>query len=641
MHTRTGKFMGKDHQNIRMKRRTMRTFLILATVVCTCASIVPSNTRLAHATQQFSSSVLQRMPNGTFSIATQPQQRMLVSWRIVEGGLLAQTTVQQALEQFKKTLSQTAMVDIGSQQTLRNALVDLAKSLTDATTDEQWALVHDAYMTTLEQIRTALPPNANQNLIAVAMQNATVVVERAIELYTNAGLTTAETSLHRLIESAGSLLAKIPHMNRQTKLFVDTLQRATELLVDRTATIAENAEIVGESAKATLTSNAQNEGLTKIANAFKLSLSLQTKFDALKIARFIDAKFIIQINAAVNVESVETTIPIELIAAVENTRAGAIELRTPLMTMAFLPSMVRQLPTTARTVTFKFEKTKITDEKLRTLRAPQKQLLGNNDILYTISGVTTTRNETQERIRSFKEPVALRIPYPLKDGENPDQLTAMVVTEEGTIDNKVTKYDSKRSNLYFITNNFDEIVIKQLNPVFLDVSRDYWGEDYIASMAAKGIVQGRGFGKFEPKGNITRAEFAKMIVLVTGVPGGDIKSIFKDVPDRSWFAPFVNAGNASGFISGYPDGYFRPKALISREEMAVIISRVLAEPIPLNVNDIVTFRDRNAIAPYARSAVAIALRAQIIEGKANNVLMPKEKATRAEATTMIYRLFNY
>ncbi|WP_252891188.1 S-layer homology domain-containing protein [Thermoclostridium stercorarium] len=72
--------------------------------------------------------------------------------------------------------------------------------------------------------------------------------------------------------------------------------------------------------------------------------------------------------------------------------------------------------------------------------------------------------------------------------------------------------------------------------------------------------------------NITRAEFAALIVRALNIPRQAVENRFIDIKDQ-WFADAVLRANAAGIVRGDANGYYLPDSMITREEMAAIIVR--------------------------------------------------------------------
>jgi|GEM_PF-7095068 len=113
---------------------------------------------------------------------------------------------------------------------------------------------------------------------------------------------------------------------------------------------------------------------------------------------------------------------------------------------------------------------------------------------------------------------------------------------------------------------------------FTDVSSSHPNADAIAYVKAEGIVEGYSDGTYRPDRQINRAEFVKILI---GSEFGNIQvrgtgpDPFPDVPADAWYTVYVNFAYSPGYISGYPDGTFRPAANINFVEAAKIISKVL------------------------------------------------------------------
>ena len=105
--------------------------------------------------------------------------------------------------------------------------------------------------------------------------------------------------------------------------------------------------------------------------------------------------------------------------------------------------------------------------------------------------------------------------------------------------------------------------------VFADV--DMWAKDAINELAAAGIVTGYPDGTFRPDHTVTRAEFVTMLMRLIGQDGG--KTVFADVQGH-WAEKYIAKAAEYGYISGYPDGTFRPDANITRAEAFKIMTNV-------------------------------------------------------------------
>ena len=118
---------------------------------------------------------------------------------------------------------------------------------------------------------------------------------------------------------------------------------------------------------------------------------------------------------------------------------------------------------------------------------------------------------------------------------------------------------------------------------FSDVSDGQWHNKAISTMAKLGIVKGRRADCFDPNASITRAEFAAICARFSTRTVENSGS-FSDISGH-WAENEIERAAAFGWISGYPDGTFRPDARITRAEAMTMINRVLCR-MPQSESDL-------------------------------------------------------
>lgn len=118
---------------------------------------------------------------------------------------------------------------------------------------------------------------------------------------------------------------------------------------------------------------------------------------------------------------------------------------------------------------------------------------------------------------------------------------------------------------------------------FSDVSDGQWHNKAVSTMAKLGIVKGRRADRFDPNASITRAEFAAICARFNTKPVENSGS-FSDISGH-WAENEIERAAAFGWISGYPDGTFRPDARITRAEAMTMINRVLCR-MPQSKSDL-------------------------------------------------------
>ncbi|MGF7033819.1 hypothetical protein J2T17_004767, partial [Paenibacillus mucilaginosus] len=179
-----------------------------------------------------------------------------------------------------------------------------------------------------------------------------------------------------------------------------------------------------------------------------------------------------------------------------------------------------------------------------------------------------------------------------------------------------------------------------------DDMKDHWASSDVGWMARRLLVSGAAPGAFHPDHSVSRAEFAALLVRAL-----DLKAVatvgyqgFSDVPEEAWYAADVRRAAEAGLLQGVADNRFAPDALITREQMAVLIWRAnvyLREAAGEQAgagHALKQFKDQGSISSWAEAAAAAALEAGLIQGTAADTFDPQGSATRAQAAVMMKRL---
>ena len=113
---------------------------------------------------------------------------------------------------------------------------------------------------------------------------------------------------------------------------------------------------------------------------------------------------------------------------------------------------------------------------------------------------------------------------------------------------------------------------------FTDVPADAWYAPYVSWAAENGVVHGVSDTAFAPDADISRQDMATMVYRYAerfGIRlGTDVPPVtFADAGDIAAYAlPAVQALQRAGVISGMPDGSFRPREHMTREQACVVLS---------------------------------------------------------------------
>lgn len=139
--------------------------------------------------------------------------------------------------------------------------------------------------------------------------------------------------------------------------------------------------------------------------------------------------------------------------------------------------------------------------------------------------------------------------------------------------------------------------------------------------------------RFAPKQQLTRAQFAALVVRLTGATASSNTSAnsgtFKDVSSNQWYYNAIMTAKSKGIITGISTTSFQPNQPVSRQDMAVMLTRAFA----LKGTSSTSFADQAKIGSYARSAVNAVVNNGIMVG-ANNTFDPQAKVTREMAAVI-------
>lgn len=172
--------------------------------------------------------------------------------------------------------------------------------------------------------------------------------------------------------------------------------------------------------------------------------------------------------------------------------------------------------------------------------------------------VTCTYNGQTVEVDSYNAYVKRTIAIP--DDVDPDKITTAVVTEaDGTQRHVPTEITLIDGAYYAVINSLTNSVYTLIyHPVeFADVD-GRWAQNAIIDMAARKVITGYEDGTFRPDSDITRAEFAALVVRALGLPEGVGEANYSDVADSDWCCGYIQTASAYGIIMGCADGTFRP-----------------------------------------------------------------------------------
>lgn len=235
----------------------------------------------------------------------------------------------------------------------------------------------------------------------------------------------------------------------------------------------------------------------------------------------------------------------------------------------------------------------------------------------------------------------------IPEGTDPNRITTgIVVDPDGTsrhVPTKIVMIDGKYyAAINSLTNSTYAVVWHPLD--FQDMT-NHWAKDAVNNMGSRMVVQGVGGNLFDPDKEMTRAEFAEIIVRGLGLKPSQDNVPFSDVSTGAWYSSAVATAYSYQLISGFEDGTFRPNDKITREQAMMITARAmkitgLADKLPAQSADEVLqqFKDRADASNWALSSIVSNVQAGVVSGRSSTVLAPGAYMTRAEVAVIVQNL---
>lgn len=235
----------------------------------------------------------------------------------------------------------------------------------------------------------------------------------------------------------------------------------------------------------------------------------------------------------------------------------------------------------------------------------------------------------------------------IPEGIKPDKITTgIIVKPDGSfyhVPTYIRQFDGK---YYAVINSLTNSTYAVIwNPVeFSDVA-DHWAKAAVNSMGSRMIAAGMTKDTFQPDRDITRAEFAAILVRALGLGAKSGRTPFNDVPESQWYAGYIQTAYEHGLIAGYDAKTFKPMDNITREQAMTIMDRAMkltGLATKLSAAQVQAFlsgyTDSQTIEAYARDSIAACLEAKLVRGRTETTLSPKSNITRAEVAVVVQKL---
>lgn len=171
---------------------------------------------------------------------------------------------------------------------------------------------------------------------------------------------------------------------------------------------------------------------------------------------------------------------------------------------------------------------------------------------------------------------------------------------------------------------------------FLD-TQGHWAHDTIWKVAEYGLVVGSN-GNFMPDQPIKRGDLAIIIDRMLGLKSMSY-NYFDDLYNNDYYAESLLKCVAAEYITGIDANIIEPNGYATREQVAVILSRMF----DLNSNNYsssTSFKDDSKISSWARGSVSAMSKLGYVNGTDKGYFNPQAYITRAELVTMLNNIAN-
>ena len=176
---------------------------------------------------------------------------------------------------------------------------------------------------------------------------------------------------------------------------------------------------------------------------------------------------------------------------------------------------------------------------------------------------------------------------------------------------------------------------------FTDVPDDAWYSEAVDYAVSHGMFSGTGAGTFSPSTPMTRG---MIVVVLSNVAKADVSSAkdasFSDVQPSDWYADAIDWAYEQGYVSGTGANTFSPNSVVTRAQIAVILSNYL-HSINADLEEDGTsaaFNDIAAIPSWALEGVKYMQAVGLMAGDSAGNFNPNKELTRAEAATVFMRM---
>lgn len=177
---------------------------------------------------------------------------------------------------------------------------------------------------------------------------------------------------------------------------------------------------------------------------------------------------------------------------------------------------------------------------------------------------------------------------------------------------------------------------------FVDVPENHWAAESIDAVAGLGLVEGIGGNRYDTVSFMTRGSLATVLFRLSNGKNTS-ESIFKDVEKDEWYVDGVMWAAKCGVVRGVGAELFKPNDFITREQLAVMLSRyakLVGLDTKADTKVLEKFSDSADTGDWAENGVAWCVEKGILRGKSGMILDPSANVSRAEVAVMFQRFID-
>lgn len=276
---------------------------------------------------------------------------------------------------------------------------------------------------------------------------------------------------------------------------------------------------------------------------------------------------------------------------------------------------------------------------------PIKKPSGHEDEALMVRQVEAYQGD--EKVKEFVKPV--KVTFSVEDfgfdPKNKAELSNLIVM----VQNELTGdwepaggvYNPITDEITFYRIHMSKYTVVKNKKKFSDVDNS-WAKDEINNLLGKGIVDAT--SEFRPDASLTREEFAAWICRAYGLKESGHKESFVDIdPSNPYYDEITNACN-QGLVFGRSEENFAPKETITREEMATLVARAIA-----NYNDVkvpgdgaskfASLKDGTSTSTWAVDNVALVIDMGIMDADDDGNFNPQQPISKEAAADVFAKLY--